>query len=82
MKEYEKAKAKLIKEAVSRVEVPPRDFSRDYDVTQGLIGAATLGTLGWLGGSSVGIAAFGTAISGAWAFAPVLAVLGLFAGRK
>jgi hypothetical protein len=75
-----RAAAKIVQETVAAVERPPRDFSRPYDLGRGLVSGAAMATLGVLGGSGMGIAAFGTAISGAWVLAPVLGLVGLLAG--
>ncbi|STR45782.1 hypothetical protein [Iodobacter fluviatilis] len=82
MNEFQEAKNNIIKQVLGSVEVPPKDFSRDYDMTSGLIGAAVSGSIGAMLGSSIGIAAFGTAISGGWVLVPVFAVFGLLAGKK
>lgn len=80
MRSFDRAAAKIEQEAVAAVERPPQDFSRSYDVGRGLAGGAAMASLGALGGASMGIAAFGTAISGAWVLAPVLGLVGLLAG--
>jgi hypothetical protein len=81
MRSLEKAAAKIVAEAVSTIGVPPEDFTRPYDVKRGLASGVAMASLGALGGASVGIAAFGTAISGAWVLAPVFGLVGLMAGR-
>jgi len=81
MRSLNKAAAKIVQEAVATVEIPPADFSGQYNLKRGIAGSATLASLGALGGASVGIAMFGTAFSGAWVFAPALGIVGLLAGR-
>ena len=82
MRSFDKAAAKIVEEAVSTVGVPPDDFKRPYDVRRGLAGGAAMASLGALGGASMGIAAFGSAISGAWVLAPALGLVGLLVGRS
>ena len=82
MKLLSKASQELVRRRVLAVEQPPPDFTKPYtySVKAGLIGGGTMATLGALVGSNVGIALFGTAISGAWILAPALGLVGLAAG--
>jgi hypothetical protein len=84
MRSLDKAAARIVQEAVATIEVPPQDFdsSGSYDMKRGLVSGAALASVGAFAGAGVGIAAFGTAISGAWVLAPVLGLVGLRAGRS
>ena len=70
----------MVRNAVCAIEIPPGDLSRPFNRSRAAIGAATLGGTGLALGSTTGLAIFGTAISGAWVFAPLLFAVGLAAG--
>ena len=74
------SRARIVKELVALVQRPPRDFSKPYNVTAGAIGASGMGVVGAWTGAHIGLAALGTAVSGAWILAPIFAVIGLAFG--
>ena len=74
------ARQSIVTSRVKMIETPPKDFSKPYNISTGIVGGGTLGTVGLLLGSHTGIALFGTAISGAWILAPILGIIGLAAG--
>lgn len=71
------ARNEIITQSVKAIEHPPKDFSKPYNVTDGIARGGALSALGLLLGSHAGIALFGTAISGAWILAPILGLGGL-----
>ena len=75
-------RACVIKSRVRTVEIPPKDFSKPYNMRAGIIGGGALGAVGLVVGSSTGVALLGTAISGAWILAPILGLVGLAAGSR
>jgi hypothetical protein len=75
-------KADIVKRRTATIERPPKDFNKPYNMKAGIIGGGALGTLGFVVGSSTGVALLGTAISGAWILAPILGLVGLAAGSR
>lgn len=75
-------RADIVKSRVGTIERPPKDFAKPYNVKAGIMGGGALGTLGFIVGSSTGVALLGTAISGAWILAPVFGLIGLAAGSR
>ena len=78
----ETARKEAVRRRIAEVACPPEDFSTPYNWKAGLLGGASLGSLGALAGSSVGVAALGGAVSGAWVLAPILGAAGLMAGKS
>lgn len=64
----------IIKKSVSGIEQPPKDFNKPYNVMDGVVRGGALGGVGVVLGSHMGIALFGTAVSGAWILAPILGI--------